>query len=974
MPASGSPVYRFGDFELQPRERRLTSAGNPISLTPKVFDTLVLLVEQAGHVISKDELMSALWPRGYVDEGSLSKHIWQIRRALGDSAKSNRFIETVPKLGYRFAMPVTCAEATPAQAPTPVHAPAPQPAPAPLAAPITAIPPMSVAASSAATIPMPRGASTAAVTPQRAPVSVSLRSVRSGGLLGVIGVALLGILGWLLHSRPMVVTQAPARDASLIQRDGPNRLVAFVRFNNLSQNPKDAWLGPALTEMLSTELGSSDEIRIVPSDLVREANTDVTEPKTGGYPAASLAQLRKRLEADYVVSGSYWVANATDNPPVRVDIVMQDARTGATVSTIANQVELAALNLLVTQTGATLRDKLGVAPRSAEFTSLVANAQPPTTDVARRIGFALDALQRNDAAPARDELLEAVAEAPGFAPAYLYLSRAWSALGYEKKALAAAEQASNHAAGLPPEQRLLVEATVQTQRGAQSQAIAAWKALIDLKPLTLEYRLSLIDAEMSAASSGAAQDALSDLRRLPQAAGDPRVALAASRVATYRGDAKDAAAQAELALRQARARDATGMIADAQLALAQARFHLGEMEPARAGLAAAITEYRSVGNPRGEAAARRALASVLNDLNRVQDAREEYQRAMGIAQGIGDLVTMAAIYRDLCSMLWNAGDRDGAEAAAHQALRIARDTGDLGAQAWPLRALASISADEAATDEVMRQYREVTALTERNNDPGGHVWSLATNADTLRLRGQLDEAHAECVRAQAEASVLSDPQFKTFSDFTCALVAVDRGEIQAARVLLESVLRLRQDTPAQRFQTPNAELVLAQLDFEQGDLNRAKEGLRRAIAGFGANDAKTGLADAEALLALCAQAQGDTAERDRAIAHAKSLRAAITSRQEIYFVDIALAKVADGRKQKAEAIARLRELAADAERRHWLAWSLEAKLAAWQLLDTPADARAAAVLGQDLRAQAKKYGFHRILALMKSSPSPSAPS
>jgi tetratricopeptide (TPR) repeat protein len=156
---------------------------------------------------------------------------------------------------------------------------------------------------------------------------------------------------------------------------------------------------------------------------------------------------------------------------------------------------------------------------------------------------------------------------------------------------------------------------------------------------------------MSAASSSAAQDALSDLRRLSQAADDPRVALPASRVATYRGDAKDAAAQAELALRQARACDAPGMIAEAQLALAQARFHLGETEIARAELAAAITDYRSVGNPHGEAGARRALASVLSDLNRVQDARKEYQRAMGIAQGIGDLATVAAIYRDLCGML-----------------------------------------------------------------------------------------------------------------------------------------------------------------------------------------------------------------------------------------------------------------------------------------------------------------------------------
>ena len=83
MMAEEKPSFRFGEFELQPAERRLLGDGRPISLTPKVFDTLVLLVERAGHVVSKDELMKALWPRGYVEESNLTKHIWLIRRALG---------------------------------------------------------------------------------------------------------------------------------------------------------------------------------------------------------------------------------------------------------------------------------------------------------------------------------------------------------------------------------------------------------------------------------------------------------------------------------------------------------------------------------------------------------------------------------------------------------------------------------------------------------------------------------------------------------------------------------------------------------------------------------------------------------------------------------------------------------------------------------------------------------------------------
>jgi len=78
-----------------------------------VFDTLVLLVERAGHVVSKDELMKLLWPRGYVDESNLTKHIWLIRRALGDGEHDSRFIETVPKLGYRFVAPVATGGGVP---------------------------------------------------------------------------------------------------------------------------------------------------------------------------------------------------------------------------------------------------------------------------------------------------------------------------------------------------------------------------------------------------------------------------------------------------------------------------------------------------------------------------------------------------------------------------------------------------------------------------------------------------------------------------------------------------------------------------------------------------------------------------------------------------------------------------------------------------------------------------------------------
>ena len=99
-------VYEFGDFRLESAERLLLHAGKPISLTPKAFETLLVLVQSSGHVIQKDELMRRVWADAFVEEVNLARNIWTLRKALGDDHREHRYIETVPKLGYRFIAPV----------------------------------------------------------------------------------------------------------------------------------------------------------------------------------------------------------------------------------------------------------------------------------------------------------------------------------------------------------------------------------------------------------------------------------------------------------------------------------------------------------------------------------------------------------------------------------------------------------------------------------------------------------------------------------------------------------------------------------------------------------------------------------------------------------------------------------------------------------------------------------------------------
>ncbi len=95
-------AYEFGRFTLFPAEKRLLCDGKAVALPPKVFDTLVLLVENQGRLIQKEELLQALWPDSFVEEVALAHNISQLRKALGDTTEQPRFIETVPKRGYRF--------------------------------------------------------------------------------------------------------------------------------------------------------------------------------------------------------------------------------------------------------------------------------------------------------------------------------------------------------------------------------------------------------------------------------------------------------------------------------------------------------------------------------------------------------------------------------------------------------------------------------------------------------------------------------------------------------------------------------------------------------------------------------------------------------------------------------------------------------------------------------------------------------
>ncbi|HSK63138.1 MAG TPA: transcriptional regulator, partial [Pyrinomonadaceae bacterium] len=99
--------YEFGPFRLDSLKRRLTRDGELVRLTPKAFDLLLVLVEERGRTVEKDELLEKVWPGVVVEENNLNQNITVLRKSLGDSRQDSQYIATVPGIGYRFVADVS---------------------------------------------------------------------------------------------------------------------------------------------------------------------------------------------------------------------------------------------------------------------------------------------------------------------------------------------------------------------------------------------------------------------------------------------------------------------------------------------------------------------------------------------------------------------------------------------------------------------------------------------------------------------------------------------------------------------------------------------------------------------------------------------------------------------------------------------------------------------------------------------------
>jgi TolB-like protein/DNA-binding winged helix-turn-helix (wHTH) protein len=251
MSSLTSNLYEFDEFRLDAQSRVLKRGGTTVSLTPKAFDVLLFLIQNAGRIVTKDELMKAVWPDSFVEESNLTQTIFMVRKALDETA-DRRYILTVQGQGYRFLVPVTEAERNAPEIEAPV-----------------------------------------AVADARSVPEIQLDSHGRGArhwravVIASATVALVLIAVYVIW--PWRSRRGPAEQPGRI-------MIAVLPFENFTGDPGQEYFSDGLTEEMISQLGDLD-----PAHLGVIARTSVMHYK---HSQESIPQIGKDLGVQYVIEGS----------------------------------------------------------------------------------------------------------------------------------------------------------------------------------------------------------------------------------------------------------------------------------------------------------------------------------------------------------------------------------------------------------------------------------------------------------------------------------------------------------------------------------------------------------------------------------------------------------------------------------------------------------------------------------------------
>jgi len=836
---SSGQVFRFGLFEADVARNTLTRNGVRIKIQDQPFHVLIMLLEHPGEIIPREEFRQKLWPQGtFVDfDGSLNVILKKLRAALNDDSDNPRFIETVPRRGYRFIAPVSVAG--------------------------TKSEPVLSTNISVDGPPEAEVAPTAALPPARwRPVHLIYVSL-AFALLMVAGSA------WVGFHRKQGRATTPVLSS---QTGGPipvRKSVAVLGLHNLSGKVEDGWLATAFSEMLSTELAAGGKLRLVSGEDV--ANLRLSSPwsQTDTLGQETAARIGTALNSDVLVLGSYASIGRPERRQLRVDVRLQDAKTGEILAEVAEIGSRENFFQLISRTGVKLRDRLGV-PSVADTNEPSVVASLPSNPVAARLyTLGLAKLRDYDFLTAKEFFEQAIEADPKFPRSHSALARAWAQLGYERKRKEEAKKALDLSANLPREERMLVEGEYYESLAQHEKAAATYKALFALFPDSVEYGLQLAAAQGAADQRSQAMGTIAQLRRLPPpASADPRIDL--TEVRWMPADTVAGMALIRNAIAKAAAQDKRLVYAQARKIECIGMVYGDDPERGEASCEDAFRIFLAAGNRLDAADAQRVIGDRQGAQGHYEQAIATYQRVLAVLQELGEHAKTGMVLNNMAIDFANEGKLDRAEKLYRMAKYHFEQAGDKGNAGIALGNIADILYLRGNLPGAARLYQQSIAA-EASFDPSAPGYAMYRLADLELAQGQLKKARDLATQAVDAMR----PAHGTYESLTGAMVVLGdalmaQGNLAGARQQYQQTLETRQKLGEQEL-AAESQISLVELSLEEGHPGQAETLLHPAIAEFEKEKENPNATGAYTLLSRTLLAQGRLEEARKAVQHAAEL-------------------------------------------------------------------------------------------------------
>jgi DNA-binding winged helix-turn-helix (wHTH) protein/tetratricopeptide (TPR) repeat protein len=924
-------IYEFGPFCLNPAERQLLRAGQPVTLSPQLFSLLVALVENAGHLLSKEELRNKVWGKAFVSEDALKVIVGNLRKALGNGGRGDPYIENVRGGGYRFIAEVKRREQIPQS--HIMRAVEEVPAPA-----------------------IPSGATNFT----RRQLFLALTSC----LLAIIAVTSI------LYYRAL--TRYPANIQTAASSDLTTRkTVAVLAFRNLSGKPVDAWLSAAFPEWLASEISIGGHVHMIPGEQIAALHKDLAWPMTGGrdseYPPEKLVQINKSLGAGIIITGAF--ADSGVPSQIRLDIQLLNASTGQLLASLTETGNRDDLFTLAARAGEDLREKLGLLQMSPADAQTARATLPANEKAARLYIEGLERFRALDPIAARNLLEQAVKADPAYPLAHSALAAVCSALGYDLSARAEAGKALELASGLPREQYLEIEATYREATKDWTKAAQIYQTLAMFAPENIEYALRLARVQSNGGEGKEALATLASLRQSRASSEDPRVDYQEAKAYESTGDFQHEVSSAERAIAKAKPRNARQLIGNALIAKAWALDNLsrakdaeatareasevfasigdnsgvswalmnianavsdeGDHAGAIAGYKQALDHFRETGNEHGIAVALNNMAFDMKDSGNLAGAKKAFGDAIAVCEMTGDTRAEVLAFNGLGTILYREGNLAAAQKMYESALKQFQANGDQDRAARMLRNIALTLEDQGALVKAHATFEEAIALDRQIGSKAELAANLENEGELLLLQGDAAGAQLKCEESERISREVEDKRNSGYALAGIAQVLHVRGAMPDARAKYEAAMKLRTQSGEKGLAAETA-LLMARFEMDDGNLQPAEQLARQAVDEFTRERRSDEQATALATLADVRRRQHDFNGAQREIRSALTIAGKTQDRGTQLRVGLVAAQVDASTGNVPRAAAELRALVRNCKRFGYFGPELEVRLALGQ--------------------------------------------